>query len=64
VYSDRKGRFLFMGNDLQVRRTRGRPVGVVSRYRQNGRYMAGRYRDLYLPIDGIAYEIGWYSRKV
>jgi hypothetical protein len=53
-----------MGNDLQVRRTRGRPVGIVSRYRQNGRYMAGRYRDLYLPIDGIAYEIGWCSRKV
>jgi hypothetical protein len=40
------------------------PVGIVSRYRQNGRYRAGRYRDLYLPIDGIAYEIGWYSRKV
>ncbi len=40
------------------------PVGVVSRCRQNGRHGAGRHRDLHLPIDGVAYEIGWHSRKV
>jgi hypothetical protein len=39
------------------------PVGAVSRHRQNGRHMAGRCRDLCLPIDGIAYEIGWCGRK-
>ncbi len=39
------------------------PVGVVSGHRQNGRHMAGRQRDLHLPIDGAAYDIGWCSRK-
>ena len=39
------------------------PVGTVSRHRQNGRCMAGRLRDLCLPIDGTAYEIGWCGRK-
>jgi hypothetical protein len=54
-----------MGNDRQVRRTRGRadPVGAVSRHRQNGRHVGGRCRDPCLPIDGIAHEIGWHSRK-
>ena len=39
------------------------PVGRVSRHRQNGRHMAGGCGDLCLPIDGMACEIGWHSRK-
>jgi hypothetical protein len=38
-------------------------VDTVSRHGQNGRHVAGRHRDLCLPIDGVAYEIGWHSRE-
>ena len=39
------------------------PVGAVSRHRQKGRHVAGGCRDLHLPIDGMAHEIGWCRRR-
>jgi hypothetical protein len=37
---------------------------TVSRHGQNGRHVAGGHRNLCLPIDGMAHEIGWHGRKV
>jgi hypothetical protein len=38
-------------------------VDAVSRHGQNGRHVAGGHRELCLPIDGVACDIGWCSRK-
>jgi hypothetical protein len=38
-------------------------VDAVSRCRQNGRHVGGGCRELHLPIDGMAHDVGWCSRK-